>query len=94
MTLDHNMLLFPGKQIHIKIIRDQRFIISMCGLPSIFLNHVTSLSFTRNCDKTGFHFQALGLANEPDLLGNNAVYKLHREAHTGVCSPMDTHTQT
>lgn len=69
MALDHSALLFAGKQIHIKIIRDQRLIICMCGLPSIFQNRITSPSVTRNCDKTGFHFPALSFPNEPDFVG-------------------------
>lgn len=56
MALDHSVQLFPGKQIHVEIIRRQRLIIGMGGLASL-LNHVTSPTITRNYYKTGFHFQ-------------------------------------
>lgn len=61
--------------------------ISMGGRTSIFSNHVTSPSFTRNCDKIGF--QTPGLVNEPDLLGNDTVH-----GHTKGCVHWWIHTLT
>ena len=74
MALDHIMSSFPGKKIHIKIRPEIIGLLSASGGSfSISPEHVTSSCFSRNGNKSGFHFQMLDLEIGPELLGNDAV---------------------